>query len=256
MKNLVHLLIALAVLPIAGCGLNRATAMPEATDTPQPTDTLVPPTDTPTPTQTATPTETPDPTNTPTMTPAPRVLTPEVVGLPIDPNDIGDYLYNYCYVYTEDMFHAGDAIYWYPIPGKEYFLLAPADGTIVASNFITLDIGYDVELRTDFVYDGKPVYMDLVHSGGLVPGVSIGQHVTKGQVIGTFNGSASGHDIDGQKIIDFAIRIGPEGANPQIDPWYPNSYIPFSDFVNDDLEGLSFRTQHCRGNPITVEPSN
>ena len=238
MRNLVHLLIALAVLPIAGCGVNRATAMPQATDTPQPTDTLVPPTDTPTPTQTATPTETSTATATVTHTPDPTPTpVPQVFGPLFPPGYEGAGVASNHLCSEGDLgcrhFDVGIPFNFVP---EQDAIISPASGRIVQYYAPGQgDEGYCITIEPDPPLQGieeivrswgyKPsdigyVYFHLCH---ILPYKTTGW-IDAGEEVGTVHNRMSRL---GQwaNFVAFVVRIGPGRGERQISPCeLPNQF--------------------------------
>lgn len=218
------------------------------------------PTETPAPTATLTPvpitaTNTPSPTPTPTNTAFPE-LTIADVGLPIDPNTTGLFKYIPCYVFTVTRFHAGDGIK-FPNSEKTYYIIAPIDGKIVSANFVNESVGYEINVETPYVINGKIVFYDLVHSSGLIENLRVGSVLKKGEplaIMKNLYGVPSG-DPDRGFLLDFALRSGShKQANASLDGWTGLEYLPFSKYIQDDLAELpsnSFRLMPiCSGNPI------
>jgi hypothetical protein len=257
MKSLACILSALFILSLAtGCGGSNTTATPNPTNTLYPTDTPVP--STYTRAQTATPTETPEPTDTPTTTPTGtpiptatprRKLTAAEVGLPIGP-EVESFVYKLCYVNTTTRFHAGDGVYYeLGTSPAEYTVYAPIDGTVRETLRINDVVGWEIRVETPFVYEGQTVWYDLVHHDGPLPGITVGTYVERGEPIAKlFTARCAPGRCE--KLVDYAIRNGPRGPNPQVDPFYPDSYLNVFLFVEDDLASRSVTYETCQGNPI------
>jgi hypothetical protein len=223
------------------------------------------PTNTPMPSNTSSPTYTSTPTITPTKTPQPTAtlrpeLTAEDVGLPWDTTQTNPIL-TPCYLWSDNYFHAGDGIIFSYYPDKTYFVLAPISGEIIEAsnmtNFRPVGIGWEITIATEFSKKGKQVYVDFVHTSGLVPGLRVGQHVERSQPLLILDKHWGGHSGELDLFLDIGIRNGPKGANPQVDNWQPESYFSFLEFIYDDLEQLPPNTYSllptCAGNPISPE---
>jgi hypothetical protein len=231
-----------------------------STPTPPPTDTMTPtpkPSPTPTTVPSLTPSNTPLPTDTPTPRPTPTPLldlTPGDVGLPFDPSLVRPAL-TPCYLFTDQLFHAGDIIEFSATEGPTFFALAPIEGKIIQNELVTAEIGYEITVETPYVYQGGRVYYDMVHSSGLVPGLNVGDWIERGEEIVVMDRHLGG---PGEHIfLDLGIRNGPKGANPTLSNWQPYSYFSFLEFVQDDLQQLppdSYQiTPPCSGVQISEE---
>ena len=184
----------------------------------------------------------------PTETTVKKELIPENVGLIIG-REVDHFIYKRCYINTNTHFHAGDAIY-YEIGNsdKEYIVYAPIDGQINFASRINDSVGWEIRVETDFFFEGEKVWYDLVHNDGLIQGMKIGDYVLKGEPIAVVHTARDAGRIE--KLVDIAFRNGPRGPNPQVDPFYPESYIDVFPFVADDLklrDGVTF--EKCEGNP-------
>lgn len=218
---------------------------------------------TPIPTSTAVPTLTTTPAPTATKTKASirtatpqRELTIEDVGLPIDTTQVTYFKYKSCYLFTTTLFHAGDIINFTPKSPNSYKILAPVDGEIISANLVTAQIGWEINVMTDFLYEGQRVFYDIVHTNGLVDGVSVGTKIKKGEVLAIIKQPYI-LDPGGFTGVDFALRNSShKQANPNSSNWEGTEYIPFSIWVLDDLTSLPDGTSYidasyeCHGKPI------
>ena len=217
------------------------TVQSNATDTLEPTYTITPePTTTYTPDPTLTRTLKPNPTSLPELT-ADDVILP--IGLEVE-----NFVYKRCYINTDTHFHAGDLIYFeFGYSPIEYVVYAPIDGTIRFAEKINDNVGWEIRVETPLTYNGKIVWYDMVHHDGLVDGLKIGSFVNKGEPIARLYTARNNGRIE--KAVDVGIRNGPRGPNPQVDPFYPDSYIEFFQFVEDDLLLKNVTYETHTGNP-------
>lgn len=209
------------------------------------------PTPTKSPTLKPEPTITPEPSLTPTTLP---LLTINDVGLPI--KDLTFFEYRPCYVFTEDRFHAGDGIYLHK-DDAPFIVYSPISGVIQDEYFIDDFIGWEINIKSDFLLDSQWVYVDIVHIGLLYGSLEIGSQIKKGEPLAVID-SPHG-DPGGRYLIDIAIRKGShKQANPNFDDWTGTEYLSFKDFIEDDLASLDQSTfttigEPCLGNPIPEE---
>lgn len=238
MKNFIGLYL-LIILVLTSCSTSSA-HLP--TSTSSHTTTL---SSTPKPTETFTPTITPTRTPRPTATSRPE-LTAADVGLPWDPDQTMPILVP-CYMDSTTFNHRGDGIVFSRIPDKIYYVLAPISGTIILAGDMTDKyIGWEINFATDFAKDGKQVFLDFVHTSGLVPGLSVGQHVERGQPLLILDRHWGGNPGEVALFLDIAIRNGPTVNDPK---GKPVGYFSFLDLVKDDLENLPSNSyqwwSHC-----------
>lgn len=233
---------AIAILFLTSCG----TAQPTPTATPLPT---VAPTSTSAPTATSTPlpTATPTATSAPSATPLPtrtatlipREITAADVGLPWDPQVVKP-IFIPCHfintAVTPPRFHAGDGIVFSEKPGQTYNVLAPADGKILSVDFVNA-VGYEVTLETNLYRQGKRVYIDLVHTSGLVNGLRTGMTVNREQPLLVLDRHWGGGGLP-DLFLDIGIRNGPKGASPLSRNFAPLSYFSFLSMIQDDIANL------------------
>jgi len=161
-----------------------------------------------------------------------RELTAADVGLLHDPKAVSP-TYLICHYFTNTMFHAGDGIVFDTHEGNTYYGLAPIEGKIIESVLVNQKVGYEITVETPYLYQGKRVYYDLVHSSGLVSGLSDGSWVNKGDPIVFINKSYGAGGSIKELSLDIAIRNGPKGANSQRSNWQPYSYFSFLQFLYD-----------------------
>ena len=165
-----------------------------------------------------------------------------------------------CYVFNSKVFHAGDMIY-FPTGNKntKYNVLAPADGVItIAEDLSNKGIGWSITVETPYSLDGKPVFYDLVHSSGLVPGLSQGMNIHRGDPLAIKDGKFV--DPLGWWLIDLGFRNGLEAANasvssgPGVTGWTGLGYFSYTSLIKDDLAQLNPKQfgfyPTCSGNPI------
>jgi hypothetical protein len=218
------------------------TAIPAITVISTATLTLIPPTLTNT--ETAIPTKTPQP-----------ELTVSDVGLPWDPNKVnGRVQIKPCYIFTSTKFHAGDGFY-FPRGNSDtvYTVVAPADGVIVAATDLSeLGIGWEINVETPYLLDGKPVFYDVVHSSGLVDNLRVGMEVHRGNPLVIKTNEFL--DPAGLWLIDIGFRNGLKQANPSVPEWTGLGYFSFTRLLEDDLALLDQNQflfmPACSGNPI------
>lgn len=195
------------------------------------------PSSTPKPTETLTPTIVPTRTSQPTATLRPE-LTSVDVGLPWDPDLTIPILVN-CYKDSPSspiFNHRGDGIIFSRLPDKIHYVLAPVGGTIVSASDLTdKNIVWEINLATDFVKDGKQVFVDFVHTSELVPGLRVGQHVERGQPLLVLDKHWGGNPGEVDLFLDIAIRNGPIVGDPK---GQPVGYFSFLDLIQDDLVNL------------------
>ena len=158
-----------------------------------------------------------------------------------------------CYLFTSEVFHAGDAFYFPPGDSNtEYAVIAPADGKVVHANYINDSVGYDITVKTSFLLDGKPVFYDVVHTSGLYPGLVEGQAVHKGDNLAVKRNEHL--DPIGQWIVDIGFRNGKEQANASVPEWTGLGYFSYTRLLLDDLASLESSEYSlwpiCEGNPI------
>jgi hypothetical protein len=159
------------------------------------------------------------------------------------------FVYKLCYVHTESHFHAGDAVYFeLGDSPTEYIVYAPVDGTVRFAAEISGEIGWEIRVETPFVYEGKTVWYDLVHHDGPLPGIVEGTVVRRGEPLARLFTARDYGRIE--KLVDWALRNGPRGPNPQVDPFYPGSYLNAYLFVEDDLASRNVTYETCEGVPI------
>jgi len=136
-------------------------------------------------------------------------------------------------------------------------VLAPIGGKIIEAGLVNERVGWEITISTDFSKDGQQVYVDLVHTNGLVQGLSVGQRISRGQPIAILTKTWDKNSPTPDLFLDIGIRNGPKGANPQLSNWRPYSYFSFFEFINDDLQQLPPNTYWlrpvCDGNPISRE---
>lgn len=138
------------------------------------------------------------------------------------------------------------------------------EGKIVNANLVSSSTGYEIGLETNLFRNGKRVYIDMVHTSGLVEELKIGMTVKRGQpllVLDKHWGPGGLNDL----YLDIAIRNGPIGANPLSRNFSPLSYFSFVDMIRDDISALppgdvrfipvlpNYREGDCRGDEV---PSN
>jgi hypothetical protein len=135
-------------------------------------------------------------------------------------------------------------------------VLAPIEGKIIESGLVNESVGYEITVETPYLYQGKRVYYDLVHSSGLVSGLKNGDWVNKSEPIAILDRHYGGGELK-DIFLDIGIRNAPKGANPKLDNWHPYSYFSFLEFIKDDLQQLPTNTYSiaptCSGNPISSE---
>jgi hypothetical protein len=221
---------------------------PQATAAPS-TETLVP-TLAFTVTPTATATKTPIPTATPK-----REITAGDVGIPWDTSEING-LVNImpCYLFTSTVFHAGDGFY-FPSGNIDavYHVVAPADGKIVNEVYINEFTGYEINIETPYVLDGKTVFYDVVHTSGLVPELSVGMYIHRGDYLAIKDKRIRGDPI-GKWLVDIGFRNGKRQANASISEWTGLGYFSYTRLLQDDFALLTsdqyYIMPKCKGNPI------
>ncbi|MBN2549262.1 MAG: hypothetical protein JXB15_08900 [Anaerolineales bacterium] len=180
-------------------------------------------------------------------------LTAADVGLPWDTTTTKPTLLS-CYLFTDTHFHAGDGIvYAYGNKG-EHIVLSPVNGVITEAGFVNDFTGWEITIETPFSRAGNQVYIDIVHSSGLVDGLGVGEMVTKGQPLAKLiRPYGSGNQETPEYSIDIAARNGPKGANPKSSNFAPRSYFSFLELLADDLVTLSPGSftlgPPCIGNP-------
>jgi hypothetical protein len=200
------------------------------------------------------PTSTKTMTATPTQTPQPKLAIADV-GLPWNPNEInGQVLIKPCYLFTATMFHAGDGFY-FPRGNSDtvYTVVAPADGVIVAATDLSdLGIGWEINVKTPFLLDGKTVFYDVVHSSGLVDELDVGMEVHRGEPLVVKTKEFL--DPAGLWLIDIGFRNGLRQANASVPEWTGLGYFSFTRLLEDDLALLNHNQflimPVCSGNPI------
>jgi hypothetical protein len=223
--------------------------VPTLTNTIAQTETHTP---SPTLTYTLVPTETATKTPRPTQTPLPE-LTEGDVGLIWNPSDInGPVIITPCYMFTSDRFHAGDQVD-FPSSQTAYSILAPTDGIIISAEKVNDSIGYEVNVQTPYILNGKTVYYDIVHSNGLVPGLHEGSEVRKGSPIVIKNGEMVAPQ--NKWLIDIAFRNSMnKQANASLDGWTGLGFLSYTRLIQDDLASLDssqfYMRPTCAGNPI------
>jgi hypothetical protein len=157
-------------------------------------------------------------------------------------------------MFTTTKFHAGDGVF-YPKGAADthYTVYAPADGTIVVANYINESVGWEINVKTPYTVDGKPVVYDVVHSSGLVSGLTVGTFIHKGDKLAI---KANEHLTPSVKewLIDIGFRNGHKQANASIDDWTGLGYFSYTKLILDDLAMLQ-ESQYkirsaCAGNPI------
>lgn len=251
MKNRNFLIpIGLFIILITGCGENR-------------TPTLLPPTitetvikSTSTPANTVTPTITITPTITTTPTPEPKTLLPENFSFPVTFDGIyalkQPLRYAPCYHWSGnynankgnwyDYFHAGD-MHNLNVSNTQQniVVLSPINGVI--KDVIDYgDSGLMIVIQSDYVLDGKRVFVDIGHLQHEFPGdesypqISVGSVIKQGQPIGVSDKFFNNGRLE--QIVDIAIRNGVAGANPQYDNFSPDSYIDPFLYLQDDISVL------------------
>jgi hypothetical protein len=156
MKKIIRLymLITLSLVSCNSVSVSTLTLMPIPSNTPLPTETQTP---------TAIPTKAPRPTATPlpelTATDVglswdPTTTTPTLIPCNLDEVVRNGIIYN----------HRGDGIIYANYPDKTHYVLAPLSGTIEAANLVNETVGWEINIATDYLKDGKRVYIDLVHT--------------------------------------------------------------------------------------------
>jgi hypothetical protein len=233
--------VSVFCLIVVSCS-SMPTAVPTITANSTVTLTLIPPTKTNT--DTAIPTKTPQP-----------ELTIADVGLPWNPIAVnGRVQIMPGYLFTSTMFHAGDGFY-FPRGNSDtvYTVIAPADGVIVAATDLSdFGIGWEINVETPYLLDGKPVFYDVVHSSGLVDELRVGMEVHRGDPLVTKTNEFL--DPAGLWLIDIGFRNGFRQANASIPEWTGLGYFSFTRLLEDDLALLN-QNQFlvlpvCSGNPI------
>ncbi len=204
------------------------------------------------PTQTITPTVTV--TNTPT--PEPKTLLPEYFSFPVTFDGIyaikQPLKYAPCYHWSGnydsskgnwyDYFHAGDMhnLNVSNTP-QNIVVLSPINGSI-ADVIDYSDSGLMIVVKSDFVLDGKRVFVDIGHLQNLFSGdenypkVDVGSYIRQGQPIAVSDKLFNNGRLE--QIVDIAIRNGSAGANPQYDNFSPNSYIDPFIYLQDEIAML------------------
>lgn len=244
MKNL-SILTLLAILLVSCAPGPTPVPVSTVTDTPFPTSTFTPePTATSTPELTKTQTVTPKPTATPL-----RLLTPQDVILPV--KVIQEYAL--AHFWTGTTFHAGDMIYPYIGPKHDIITVyAPTDG-VVTGYMLIPNVGGEIRVTSNFICaNGKKASWDIVHFDTLREGIVPGQSVKQGDEIGYITKPHVGTWRQ-EWVLDFAIRCGPRGPNPNFDPFYPGSYIAPFPFVEDDIQS-QFPNAYLYKNPDNTNP--
>ena len=202
-----------------------------------PTATAVPPTQTPQSENTATATITSTATAVPTATSLP-ILMPTDVILPV--TTLAQI--NRTYYWDKTHFHAGDMLY--PIIGPSDVKLpvfAPTSGIIETYEMIP-NTGAQISVQSPFscfnAYGQlNQASWDIVHFDTQVEGLMQGTHINQGQIIGYIT-----HDHVGETrpdyVLDFAIRCGSIGSNPNLSPFYPGSYVDPFPYIQPGLKAF------------------
>lgn len=182
----------------------------------------------------------------PSLTPRHELTAADVI-LPIG-LEVNSFVYKKCYVNTPTHFHAGDFIYYHLGYNTEsYIVYAPMDGWIRFAVKINEKVGWEINVETPFYYDNNIVWYDIVHFDRLIPGIRIDSFVKQGEPIAIVETARDNGRLE--VGIDIGIRIGPKGANPQIIPFYPDSYLNVYLFLEDDLMDRNVTYETCEGNP-------
>lgn len=252
----------------------QGTVVPVATAVPPTEIPTAAPTDTPTSTPTASPT--PEPTVTPipsTPTPVPRVLTPADFSFPVGfegPYAVGHPVaYAPCYHWDPDsfspdlitpdnwyeFFHGGDMyVLNTSVVPERIIVLSPVKGSVREIEDQGPN-GLLIRIETEYVYDGRRVYVYVAHVTAPFPddeqdpSVAVGSFIRQGDPI------AVQHTIfqwgRPEQALDIGIRTGLGSDSPLYGDWDPDDFVDPFPFLSDDLSRLGpnitfdYYRQHC-----------
>lgn len=187
-------------------------------------------------------------------------LTAEDVDPPIRPSTLqSQYIPGYVLNTNTMMFHAGDG--WLQNISAEHpgIVYAPVSGKVVDAYFINNEIGWEITIKTQSSYEGKQVFYDVVHTDGLVDGLSTssGQNwIEKGQPLAHIDKVQWTDGSQWWGLADIGFRTGPKGANATLSNFAPCSYFDPRPFFDDDFvtrTDIDVNTIRDVGNPIAPE---
>ena len=138
-----------------------------------------------------------------------------------------------------NQFHAGDMyILNQSSSPQRIVVVSPISGKIIDVG--ETDKGLVIIIATDYLFEGKKVYVEIAHMDKLFlgdesyPNIKKGSLINKGQPIGISERVYKHGRYE--QILDIAIRNGPAGPHPPSSNFSPESYLDPFIFLEDDIK--------------------